>query len=125
MMGLDTIALSLSCLGPLLEQIAKKTGSSLAKSAAKIAIALADYRPVYLFAATWWLTVATIALSFFVGLLSDDAMAKWVKKCSFRKAPQGDKDGTTPQEASLYAKPGDDYTELLNAFKTVSEAKAP
>jgi hypothetical protein len=108
------LALGYSYSGPLLEHWAAKTGSEVLGFLGKQALKLAANR-AWLFAATWWITFVTIALSFVIAQMSDDAMQKWVKRSSFRGAGKPE---VTPEP--LYTKPGEELVELHNAFAGVS-----
>ena len=106
------VAMGYSYSGPLLEHWGVSAGGNVALDGlAAGAKWLAKFRP-WLFAGTWWLTFLAIAATVVIGLLDDDAMQKWCGKSNFRKPPEGDK-----KPPPLYAKPGEELTELYNAFQ--------
>lgn len=106
------VALGYSYSGPLLEHWGVSARGNVAlDGVAAGAKWLAKFRP-WLFAGTWWLTFLAIAATVVIGLLDDDAMQKWCGKSNFRKPPEGDK-----KPPPLYAKPGEELTELYNAFQ--------
>lgn len=106
------LALGYSYAGPLLEHLGQSAGGNAALEGLATGAKWLAERRAWLFAATWWLTFMTIAATIVIGWLDDDAMQKWCARSSFRKPAEGDK-----KQPPLYAKPGEELTELYNAFQ--------
>lgn len=126
------IALSLSYAGPLLEHLAKTTGSRMIGALARGAARLAARRAL-LFAGTWIMFAVVTALTIVIAWIDDDAMQKWAARSSFRKLPEPALDGPgaetgrgtpavkdVPKPKFLYDKPGEELTELFNGFMGVT-----
>ncbi|RIX72555.1 hypothetical protein D3H34_30670 [Acidovorax cavernicola] len=114
------LVLGFSYAGPLMEHLAKGVGfDSLRGRALQVlaarAAALALGRAA-LFAASLWVTLAIMSITWIIGRLSDNELQKWIKRSSFRVPPKpGD-----PSEP-LYEKAGEELVALYIAFKVVEE----
>ena len=106
------LALGYSYAGPLLEHLGQSAGGNAALEGLATGAKWLAERRAWLFAATWWLTFMTIAVTIVIGWLDDDAMQKWCAKSSFRKPAELDK-----EQPPLYGKPGEELMELYNAFR--------